>query len=199
MIKIIVASNNQHKISEIKSIFNNNDQKYEILSLKDANILSNPDETGSTFKENALIKALDAKKFTNHIVIADDSGLIVKSLNDKPGVYSKRYAGLNATDKENNEKLIKVIEDIPVNERLASFSTVICIIIKKKIFYVKGDCKGTIITKPTGNNGFGYDPIFYVKEFKKTFAQLSEIEKNSISHRGKAIRACKELLEKELS
>lgn len=199
MIKIIVASNNQHKISEIKSIFNDNYQKYEILSLKDANILSNPDETGSTFKENALIKALDAKKFTSSIIIADDSGLLVKALNDKPGVYSKRYAGLNATDKDNNEKLIKVIKDIPVNERQASFTTVICIIIQKNIFYVKGDCKGTIITKSIGENGFGYDPIFYVKEYNKTFAQLSENEKNTISHRGKAIRACKELLEKELS
>lgn len=198
MIKIVVASNNLHKINEIKSIFNEDKLKFEIVSLRDANIISNPDETGSTFKENALIKAIDAKKYTNLIIIADDSGLLVKELNNQPGVYSKRYAGEKATSKDNNEKLINAIKLIPMNKRQANFITVICIIIQDKIYYVKGDCEGKIITNPIGDNGFGYDPIFYVEKYKKTFAQLSNNEKNAISHRGKAIRACKKLLEKEL-
>ncbi len=198
MIKIVVASNNQHKIEEIKSIFNEDSNQYEIISLSDANIISNPDEIGNTFKKNAKIKAIDTKKYTNSIIIADDSGLLVKELKNQPGVYSKRYAGEKATDKDNNDKLINAIKLVPMNKRQASFITVICLIIKEKIFYVKGECNGTIVTNPIGDNGFGYDPIFYVKEYNKTFAQLSENEKNMISHRGKAIRECKKLLEKEL-
>ena len=197
MIEIVVASNNKHKINEIRNILK--DDKYLIYSLTDLNIDSNPEETGLTFKENALIKARELKKYTNKIIIADDSGLLVEKLNNEPGVYSKRYAGENATDDDNNNLLISNIKLLNKNERNAKFVTIIALIINDKEYIIEGECKGNIIEKPIGENGFGYDPIFYINKYKKTFAQLSINEKNSISHRANAIIKLKNLLDKVIN
>lgn len=196
MIKILVASNNLHKINEIKNILGT--KKYKIYSLLDLNIISDPIESGKTFYDNALIKALEARKYSDLIIIADDSGLIVPILNDEPGIYSKRYAGKNASDDENNKLLIENIKKFNKNDRHAKFVTTICLLIGNKAYEINGVCEGKIILSGVGNNGFGYDPIFYVEKYKKTFAQLTEKEKNQISHRGMAIRKLKVILEELL-
>jgi len=196
LIKIIVASNNNHKIDEIKKILENDN--YKVFSLKDLHINSDPEETGKTFEENALIKVRALKKYSDYILVGDDSGLLVEKLNNEPGVFSKRYAGNNGTDKKNNQLLIKNIKKLKTNERKAKFVTVMAIIIEGKEFIVKGECKGIIIEKPIGENGFGYDPIFYIDKYKKTFAQLTTKQKNEISHRGKAVLKFKQLLNREL-
>jgi len=196
VIKILVASNNLHKINEIKNILGT--KKYKIYSLLDLNIISDPIESGKTFYDNALIKALEARKYSDLIIIADDSGLIVPILNDEPGIYSKRYAGKNASDDENNKLLIENIKKFNKNDRHAKFVTTICLLIGNKAYEINGVCEGKIILSGVGNNGFGYDPIFYVEKYKKTFAQLTEKEKNQISHRGMAIRKLKVILEELL-
>jgi len=196
VIKILVASNNSHKINEIKNILGT--KKYKIYSLLDLNIISDPIESGKTFYDNALIKALEARKYSDLIIIADDSGLIVPILNNEPGIYSKRYAGKNASDDENNKLLIENIKQFDEKERRATFVTSICLLIGEKDYEIKGVCEGKIILSEIGTNGFGYDPIFYIEEYKKTFAQLEEEEKNKISHRGNAIRKLKVILEELL-
>jgi len=185
-----------HKIKEIKSILGT--KKYKIYSLSELNIISEPIESGNTFYENALIKAKEARKYSDLIIIADDSGLIVPILNDEPGIYSKRYAGKNASDKDNNKLLIKNISKFNEEDRKARFVTTICLLIEDKAYEINGFCEGRIILSERGNNGFGYDPIFYVEKYKKTFAQLTEEEKNKISHRGMAIRKLKAMLEELL-
>ncbi len=200
--KLLLASNNQGKMNEIKAVL----PQYEILTLKDLNIDSEPEENALSFEENALIKARDAKKYTDYKVIADDSGLEVYGLNMLPGVYSKRlynYINQNTVnkvpkkyiDRYNNEALLKLIDRIDNRPIQARFVTVIALIEEdgsEKLF--KGICKGHIVRKPQGERGFGYDPIFQPLGFEKTFAQLSDLEKNSISHRAMAIIKLKEYL-----
>lgn len=191
---IIAASNNTNKIHEIKAILS--DLNYKVLSLNEAGIEISPEETSTTFEGNALIKARAAANHTKFPVIADDSGLIVDCLNGLPGVKSKRFAGENASDEENNLYLIKKLKDTNSKFYTAHFVCAIALIDSKgnETIY-NGNCDGEIVTKAMGTNGFGYDPYFYIPKFKKTMAQLTSDEKNSISHRGNALEKLKNYLE----
>lgn len=183
---IILASNNKNKLREIKSelsFFN-----IDVLSQKEAGYDIDVDETGTTFKENAILKAEAIYKESKKPVIADDSGLEVDFLNGEPGVYSARFCGANATDKDRINKILELMNDVKDdNKRTARFVCAICYIDEngeKHIF--EQSCEGIIAKAPQGDNDFGYDPIFLVGE--KSFAQMTEEEKNKISHRGKAIK-----------
>lgn len=195
MKKIIVASNNKHKIDEIKAILSG--LEYEIISLKEANINVDVDETGTTFMENAMIKASEIFNLLNYpediLVMADDSGLCVDILDGAPGVFSARFAGEHGNDSANNEKLLELLKDENKN-RNAKFVCAIALIGKDEVIQAEGYVEGKITEKLEGSNGFGYDPLFLVPQFNRTFAQLTEDEKNSISHRGRALEILKSKL-----
>lgn len=196
MKKLIVASNNEHKIKEIKEMLSQ--FPFEVLSLEEAYINIDVEETGSTFMENAEIKAVEIFKIANgNMVLADDSGLEVESLNGDPGVFSARFAGEHGNTKANNEKLLYLLEGADEERRKAKFICAMVLIVNEdKIVKVQGEAEGIITAEFRGEEGFGYDPLFFVKEFKKTFAQMSSKEKNSISHRGRALNKLKKELEK---
>lgn len=186
--KIFLATGNKKKIDEISKILEGSN--IEILSIKDGIEIPDVVEDGDTFEENSKKKALEIAKFTNMITIADDSGLCVEALNNEPGVYSARYSGENATDLENNKKLIENLKNI--ENRNAKFVTVMTLGKPNgESFSFKGEVNGVIVDEPKGENGFGYDPHFYMKEYEKTFAEMPEI-KNKISHRAKALKALQE-------
>ncbi len=193
MKKLIVASNNQGKIKEIKEILKDFD--LEITSLKEAKLKVDVVEDGNTFMENAYKKAYEIYKITGEMVLSDDSGLMVEALNGAPGVFSARFAGEHGNDKKNNEKLLKLMKGKKAEDRGAKFVTAMVLIINENnIIKVQGEAKGYIIQEPRGDNGFGYDSLFYSRELNKTFAELDGKEKNSISHRGKALELLKEKL-----
>ena len=184
--KLVLATNNAHKLSEIRQILGNRFD--EILSLRDLGITQDIEETGTTLKENAIIKATTIMKITGLPTLADDTGLMVDALNEEPGVYSARYAGEQHDDKANVAKLLKNLEPYKGKERSAHFVT--CMVIaypNGKIKSVEGRTDGEITTSPSGKNGFGYDPIFYSYDLKKVFAEATPEEKNSVSHRGRAL------------
>ena len=186
--KIVLASGNLDKIREINVLLSNT--SYEIIPQSKFDVIE-ADETGVTFLENALIKARNAAKHTEHPVIADDSGLEVDALDGEPGIFSARYAGPNASDKDNLNKLIKNIKRLDQKYCRARF---ICSMVflknlnEKDPINVEGVWEGRIITNPRGKNGFGYDPIFYIPSLGCTSAELSDEKKNKLSHRGKALR-----------
>lgn len=189
MKKLIVASNNDHKVKEIKEMLKQFPLK--VLSLKEADINIDIDETGSTFMENAYLKADAIHKFLGEdsMVLADDSGLMVDELNGAPGVYSARFAGEHGNYKKNNEKLKMLMKDKPEDKRSARFVCAMVLILddKNKI-EVQGEVEGTIIDLERGEEGFGYDPLFYIPKYNKTFAEMSPELKNEISHRGVALK-----------
>ncbi len=188
---LIVASNNKNKIKEIKEIFKGFD--CNIKSLKDINFNCDIEETGTTFEENSLIKARTIYNLYHTAVIADDSGLMVEALNGEPGVYSHRYAGPEEDDCANNLKLINNLKG--VSNRNAKYVCVITYInALGKVVQTRGEVHGTIIDEAQGNNGFGYDPYFYIESFNRTMAELSLEEKNTISHRSIALNKLKELI-----
>ncbi|SKA90028.1 XTP/dITP diphosphohydrolase [Caloramator quimbayensis] len=191
--KIIIASNNKHKVDEIKDILKGFCN--EILSLKEAGINCEVEENGTTFEENAYIKAKAIVDLTGLPCIADDSGLEVDALNGAPGVYSARFSGEHGNYKKNNEKLLSLLKGVPREKRGARFVTAIALVTPDgdKIF-ARGEIRGIITEEEVGSNGFGYDPLFLVLGLNKTFAQLSSQEKNSISHRGRALNDLKEKL-----
>lgn len=183
---IILASNNKNKLSEMS----NKLAKFgiKVISQKEAGYDIEVEETGTTFKENAILKAEAIYKLSGSPVISDDSGLEVDALNGEPGVYSARYAGENATDEDKYNKILNLLKNVEKSKRTARFKCAICYIDsngEKHIF--EESCEGMISDQPKGKNGFGYDPIFLVGE--KSFSELSQEEKNEISHRGKAIKA----------
>lgn len=181
---LVLATNNEKKIEEFKSILKN--CKVEIRSLSDFGPIPEAIEDGNTFDENAYKKAHHVARILGLPAISDDSGLVVNALNGAPGVHSARYAGEKATDDENTDKLLEEMKDI--KDRSAYFQCVLSIAVPSgPALTYEGRCEGTITHKRAGFDGFGYDPVFYVDEFKKTFAQLSMDQKNSISHRGKAL------------
>jgi len=182
--QIILATNNDHKTKEFKKIFNQ--FGIEIKSLKDVNISIDIEETGSTFFENSLIKAEAIRKFTALPILADDSGLVIPELNNEPGVYSARYAGLYATDEENRQKVLKKVVDTKLNKPSAYFACALTLLTEKAV-QVEGHCNGFILTEERGENGFGYDPIFCLKGTDTSLAELTETEKNRVSHRAHAI------------
>jgi XTP/dITP diphosphohydrolase len=190
---LIVATNNPGKVQEIRRIFK--DMPLEILSLKDIGITIEVEEDQESFAGNARKKAIEIAEYTSQPTLADDSGLEVMALKGQPGVYSARFAGENATDEENNIKLLKMMEGIPLESRGAVFRCAIALAYPTgKVLQVMGWCYGKIGFFPSGNGGFGYDPLFIVDGLGKTFAQLTPREKNRISHRGIALNKLKELL-----
>ncbi len=196
MKKIIIASNNNHKIKEIKEILSQ--FPFEVLSLEEANINIEVEETGSTFMDNAEIKASEIYKIADrNMVLADDSGLVVESLNGAPGVFSARFAGVHGDTKANNEKLLYLLEGAKQEQRKAKFICAMVLIISEdEIIKVQGEVEGIITDEFRGEEGFGYDPLFFVTKYNKTFAQMSNEEKNAISHRGSALGKLKMELQK---
>ncbi len=195
MKSFIIASNNPHKVEELDRILN--PLGIKSVTAKDAGInLSEVEETGETFAENARLKAQAAYKISGMPAVADDSGLMVDALGGAPGVYSARYAGENATDADRISKLLTELKDVPENERTAAFvSSICCILEDGSMIEVSGRCNGKIAFEPVGEGGFGYDPVFVVAD-GRSFAQLTAEEKDKISHRGNALRALKAELEK---
>ena len=191
--KIVLATNNQHKIKEIKKILN--DPRLEIFTLFDFPGFPKPEETGETFEENAILKARAVCQLTNMTSVADDSGLEVDALNKAPGVKSARFAGQGCTYQDNNLKLLRLLKKVPTGKRTATFICIVAVVFDlKRIKIVEGKVSGLITEEQMGNNGFGYDPVFYYPPFGKTFAQLSPDVKNQISHRSVAFRKAKEIL-----
>lgn len=191
--KIVIATNNKNKVREFKSLFKN----VEFLSLSDINYTKEIIEDGKTFEENALIKARQIAKELGVIAISDDSGLEVDALNGAPGIYSARYAG-GHNDEDNNKLLLKNLEG--VKNRKARYVCAICVCHPNLDYrIVRGTVEGRIIDERRGSEGFGYDPYFYVDEFKKTFAEVSLEQKNTISHRARALRKIKEILNEDFS
>ncbi len=193
----IIASNNSHKVEELNRILK--PLGINAMTAKQAGIdLSQVEETGSTFAENARLKAVSAFELSKMPVVADDSGLVVDALNGAPGVYSARYAGENATDNDKINKLLSEMKGVQPSDRTASFVCSICCILQDgRMIEVSGKCSGHIALEPKGSGGFGYDPVFLI-EGGKSFAQLSDVEKDKISHRGNALRRLKVELERAL-
>lgn len=193
MKKIIFATGNQGKMKEIREILSDLDA--EVLSLKDAGIEADIIEDGMSFEENAQIKAKAICKLTGEIVLADDSGLEIDYLNKEPGIYSARYMGEDTSYRIKNANLIQRLEGVPDEQRTARFVCAIAAAFPDgTVKTVRGAMEGRIGYEEKGENGFGYDPIFYLPEYGCTSAELSMEEKNKISHRGKALRAIKDEL-----
>jgi len=192
---MIFATGNEDKMKEIRSILEDIGQ--EVLSMKEAGIQIAIEENGSTYEENALIKARAVAAYTKEIVLADDSGLEIDYLNNEPGIYSSRYLGEDVSYHVKNADLIRRMEGVPEEKRTARFVCAIAAVFPDgREVVVRAEVEGRIGYEEKGGNGFGYDPIFYVPERKKTTAELDEAEKNQISHRGKALRLMKEELRK---
>ncbi|MBR3691937.1 MAG: XTP/dITP diphosphatase [Clostridia bacterium] len=195
--RMILASNNAHKAAELSAILSG--LGVETLTLRESGYHSDPEETGTTFAENAYIKAKSLFDISGEAVIADDSGLMVDALGGAPGVYSARYAGEGANDAENNKKLLKNLENTPDGERGAAFVSSICAILPDgRVLRAEGRCPGVILREAAGENGFGYDPLFYMPELHKTFAEMSEEEKNAVSHRARALREFSRIFTEEM-
>ena len=195
--ELILASRNKKKIREMETILSGHFPDVRILSLDDVGFVGDIEENGSTYEENALIKARTAVEAGNHNypAIADDSGLSVDVLNGAPGVYSARYAGDHGDDAANNALLLKNLADVPAEKRTARFVCCIALVYPDgREITVRGETEGLIIDEARGNGGFGYDPYFYYPPFEKTFSELTAEEKNAISHRGKAIAKLAEIL-----
>ncbi len=191
MEKLIFATGNENKMKEIRMILA--DCGYEILSMKEAGIDIDIVEDGTTFEENAIIKATAISKVSGCLVLADDSGLEVDYLNKEPGIYSARYEGVDTPYSIKNQKIIDRLEGVPDEKRTARFVCAIAAAFPDgRVVTKRGTIEGRINYAPAGENGFGYDPIFYVPEFGKTTAELSPEEKNKVSHRGKALQLIRE-------
>lgn len=192
MRKLIIATKNKGKVDEIKELLAKSD--FEILSLLDAGIDSDIEENGKSFEENSLIKALAIHKLTGCIVLADDSGLEIDFLNQAPGIYTARFLGDHAKDKERYYGVLKLLEGISEEYRKARFVCAVSLVSDKKKMTARGTLEGEIAYHAAGFNGFGYDPIFWVPDYQKTLAELDQETKNKISHRGKAFMAIAEQL-----
>ena len=195
--KLIFATGNEGKMKEIRLILE--DMGLEILSLKDADVHADIEENGSTFEENAVIKAKAVMERTGELVLADDSGLEIDYLNGEPGVYSARYLGEDTSYRVKNQNLIDRLAGVPDEQRTARFVCVIAAALPDgRIFTTRGTIEGIIGYEERGEGGFGYDPIFFLPEYGCSTAELPMEQKNELSHRGKALRAMKTILTKEL-
>lgn len=193
--KLIFASGNAGKIREVKEILQ--DCTKEILSMKEAGIDLEIEENGTTFEENALIKCRAIHKLTGAMVLADDSGLEIDYFNGEPGVYSARYLGHDTPYEIKNQIILDRMKDVEEPDRSTRYVCVMAAVLPDgREFTARGTIEGVIARKPAGEGGFGYDPIFLVPDYQKTMAQLTPEEKNAISHRGRALRAIKEILDK---
>ena len=196
--RLIIASNNSHKVREIRQILG---QYFsEMSTLKEAGIDIDVVEDGTTFQENALKKAKEVLSAADGFdaALADDSGLMVDALNGAPGIYSARYAGEGHNDQENNAKLLKDMENVPDVKRTCRFASSIALVRRgKEPIVVIGYAEGVLLRERHGENGFGYDPLFFYPPLQKTFAELSADEKNAVSHRSRSLALLREALERE--
>ena len=194
---IIVATGNAHKVTEMAAILSGV-KDIELVTMRDAGVTGDIEENGTTFEENAKIKARTVAKLTGKPAIADDSGLSVDALGGAPGIYSARYASMdggNASDQANIDKLLDELKLIPSGERTARFVSAIALVFPDgREYCTLGVCEGVITSEMRGNGGFGYDPVFYSLALSKTFGEATADEKNSISHRNRALEQLKVLL-----
>lgn len=196
MKRIVFATGNEGKMREIREILS--DLEVEVLSMKEMGIDIPIEENGTSFTENALIKARAVAECCGEIVLADDSGLEIDWLNKEPGIYSARYMGEDTSYRVKNANLIARLDGVPDEKRTARFICAIAAVFPDgEALTTHGEIEGRIAFEERGENGFGYDPIFYIPELSKTSAELSDEEKNQISHRGKALRLMKEELKKK--
>jgi XTP/dITP diphosphohydrolase len=194
MKEVIIATKNRGKAKEFEDIFRL--RGYQVKTLLDYPEIEDIEETGTTFEENAILKAEAVSKRLNKIVISDDSGLMVDVLEGRPGVYSARYAGEQKNDEENIDKVLTELTGIPENKRTARFYCALALAVPgQKTVTVSGTCEGRILEERRGTNGFGYDPIFYVSEKQLSMAELSSEEKNRISHRANAMKELEKVLD----
>lgn len=192
MNKIVVGSRNSGKIREIQAVLA--DLPYCVTGLSDQTI-PDAEETGTTFQENAILKAQYYCQHTGEYCLADDSGLEVDALDGAPGVYSARYAGEQASDEENNQKLLSALTGIPMQRRTARFRSVLALAGPDgSLMLAEGVCEGIVLFEARGTGGFGYDPLFLMPDQRKTLAEMTLAEKNLVSHRGNALRAFKQQL-----
>lgn len=192
MERYVIATNNAHKLREIRAILENDSRAF--LSMEEAHIHTDPEETGTTFEENALIKARAACAASGLPAMADDSGICVDALNGAPGIHSARYCP--GTDRERTEFLLKNMEAVPDGQRQGRFVSVIaCVYPDGTEFTVRGECEGVILREIRGEGGFGYDPVFFSPGDGCTFAEMPQARKNEISHRARALAAMKAALE----
>ena len=185
--KFVLASKNQHKLLEMEHILR--DLGLEVVLESQVGVDVDVEETGTTFLENAALKARAVMEASGMAAIADDSGLMVDALDGAPGVYSARYGNLDS-DQARTSYLLENLKDVPAGKRGAQFvSAIVCILPDGREVHAQGTCQGEILFAPRGENGFGYDPVFYSPELKKTFSEATEEEKSTVSHRGRALRA----------
>jgi len=192
MDRLVIASGNKGKIREIKEILK--DLPLQVVSMKELGFIPEFDEKGATFSENAMIKAKTLSSVTEGIILADDSGLEIDFLNGAPGIFTSRFAGEGTSQEEKNNKIINLLKGIDKKYRTARFVCAIAVVSEDFSFTVEDSVEGIISEEPRGNAGFGYDPIFFVPEYGKTFAELPEETKNKISHRAKALEKLKQKL-----
>lgn len=193
--KLVLATHNDGKILEMQYALK--DISVDVITLNDFPYIDEIPETGQTLLENAFIKAETVFNETGLPSLADDTGLEIDALGGEPGVYSARYAGENASYLDNCAKVLSKLDGVRPENRTARFRTIMAFVGKDKKFHCEGNVNGLIIDEMIGHNGFGYDPIFYYPKLEKTFAELKKDEKNSISHRGKALRNFCEILKKQ--
>lgn len=194
---IIIATRNQGKAKEFKQIFN--EYGYQVKTLLDYPDIQDVPETGETFAENAFQKASVISSELNTIVLADDSGLEVDAIGGRPGIYSARFAGEHGNDAKNNQKLVEDLKDVPKADRQANFHCSLVIVgPNREPLCVEGKAFGCILDSGRGDNGFGYDPLFYLPALDKTMAELTSEEKNEMSHRARAIEKLKKHLDEWL-
>lgn len=192
MLEFVIATNNAHKLREMRAILDTEQRR--VLSMKEAGIATDPEETGTTFEENALIKARAACAASGKPALADDSGIAVDALNGGPGIYSARYC--EGSDEDRLWFLLKNVEDVPEGKRGAHYvAAIACVLPDGTEFTVRGTVFGSLLRAPIGEGGFGYDPIFYVESEGATFAQIPAERKNEISHRANALKLLVQELE----
>lgn len=197
MTELLIATRNEGKVREIKNLLK--DLNLKITSLNNYKSMPEIVEDGKTFAQNALKKAVTIALYTKTLTLGEDSGLEVKALKNQPGIYSARFSGRNATDKKNNLKLLRSLKKIPLKKRQARYRCSAALVDGRKIIdVVQGRCEGFIALRSQGNNGFGYDPLFLIPRYGKTFGELPLDVKAKISHRAKALKKIKKVLEKYL-
>lgn len=197
MKEILIATKNEGKMKEFKGLFAK--LGFEVKSLTQMTDAIDVVEDGATFAENAIKKAEQISAHYNVITVADDSGLIVDALDGRPGIYSARYAGEGKNDQENLQKVLSEMEGVPVEKRTARFHCTLALAIPlETTITVEGECEGIITEEPTGEFGFGYDPIMFIPSVNRTMAQLTKEEKNTISHRAKALLKLQQVIEQRL-
>jgi XTP/dITP diphosphohydrolase len=195
MKQLVVATKNKKKLSEIKDILKGINLK--LLSLDAYKNVPQVVENGKTFQENAVKKAIKLARFTGELCLGEDSGLSVDTLDGAPGIYSARFSGRDKSDIKNNLKLLKLLKGLPLAERKAHYVCAVALADKCGLIgVVEGNCSGLIAFEPKGNSGFGYDPLFYIPKYKKTFAQLGEKIKHKMSHRYYALKKAKRIIQK---